>query len=67
MVVRTTEKELTAAIETAAANPDRSTVVTVGDPRDLLRVVWIADDELSTQHIDRSTSQPHPGVGVGLA
>jgi len=45
----------------------RSRVCGVGNPGDLLWVRAVAQNELSIQHINRCTSQPHLGVGIRLA
>jgi hypothetical protein len=56
MVVRTAKKELAVAIDTATTDPDRSRVARVGHPSDLLRMLRIADDKLSIQDINGTTS-----------
>jgi hypothetical protein len=56
MVVRTAKKELAVAIDAATTDPDGSRVAGVGQPSDLLRMLRIADDKLSIQDINGTTS-----------
>src|SRR5215472_4082082 len=66
-VVERIKKELPAAIDATAADPDWTRVAGVGGPSNLVRMLGVTADDLAIEHIDRTASHRHPEVGTNLA